>query len=145
MGVCLVMFHLLLPSGIKGLKVSCRYLRNNHTKSEAPHQLLCLKKTVLKMFKKTPRTTSVTKPILSIFASLEIGKYIEYHISSNKRRASNQHRPLISAAPLGIHIEISASPLISAATLNAALIRIVAIFYWELNQNAYGTSMEILK
>ena len=31
-----------------------------------------------------------------------------YRISSNKRRASNKRRPLISAAPLGIHIEISA-------------------------------------
>ena len=31
-----------------------------------------------------------------------------YRISS-KRRASNKRRPLISAAPLGIHIEISAS------------------------------------
>ena len=30
-------------------------------------------------------------------------------ISSNKRRASNKRRPLKSAAPLGIHIEISAS------------------------------------
>ena len=33
----------------------------------------------------------------------------DYRISSNKRRASNKRRPLISAAPLGIHIEISAS------------------------------------
>ena len=32
----------------------------------------------------------------------------KYRISSNKRRASNKCRPLISAAPLGIHIEISA-------------------------------------
>ena len=37
--------------------------------------------------------------------------------------------PQISAAPLVIHIEISASSLISAAPLNVALIRIVAIFY----------------
>ena len=52
-----------------------------------------------------------------------------YRISSNKRLASNKRYPLISAAPLGIVIEISASPLISAPPLNAALIRIVAIFY----------------
>ena len=45
------------------------------------------------------------------------------------RRVSNKRRPLICAAPLVIHIEISASPLISAAPLNAALIRIVTIFY----------------
>ena len=32
-----------------------------------------------------------------------------YRISSNKRWASNKRRPLISAALLGIHIEISAS------------------------------------
>ena len=32
-----------------------------------------------------------------------------YCISSNKRRVSDKSRPLISAAPLGIHIEISAS------------------------------------
>ena len=36
-------------------------------------------------------------------------RYSEYRISSNKRRASNKFRPLISTAPLGIHIEISAS------------------------------------
>ena len=35
----------------------------------------------------------------------------------------------MSAAPLGIHIEISASLLISAADLYAALIRIATIFY----------------
>ena len=46
-----------------------------------------------------------------------------YRISSNKRRASNKCRPLISAALLGIHIEISAPPL------NAALIRIDTKFY----------------
>ena len=53
--------------------------------------------------------------------------------------------PQISAAPLGIHIEISAYPLISAAPLNTALIRIITIFYKKLNQNAYGTSMQTIK
>ena len=48
---------------------------------------------------------------------------INYRISSIERRASNKPRPLISAAPFGIHIEISAAPL------SAALIRIVTIFY----------------
>ena len=33
----------------------------------------------------------------------------DYRISSNKRRAPNKHRPLISAAISGAHIEISAS------------------------------------
>ena len=37
-----------------------------------------------------------------------------YHIFSNKCWASNQQCPLVSAATLGIHIEISASPLLSA-------------------------------
>ena len=37
--------------------------------------------------------------------------------------------PLIRATPLDIHIQISASPLISAAPLNTALIKIVTIFY----------------
>ena len=32
----------------------------------------------------------------------------KYRISSNKRRASNNRRVLIKAAPLGIRIEISA-------------------------------------
>ena len=35
----------------------------------------------------------------------------------------------ISIAPSGIHVEITASPRISAAPLNAALIKIVTIFY----------------
>ena len=34
-----------------------------------------------------------------------------------------------SAAPLGIHTETSASPLINATRLNARLIRIVTIFF----------------
>ena len=38
-------------------------------------------------------------------------------------------RPQIGAAPLGMHIEISASPLISAMPLNLVLIRIVTIIY----------------
>ena len=37
--------------------------------------------------------------------------------------------PQISAGPLGICIEISATPLISVASLNAAVIGIVTIFY----------------
>ena len=35
----------------------------------------------------------------------------------------------ISAAPLGFHIEISASPLISAAHIYAMLIKLVSIFH----------------
>ena len=53
--------------------------------------------------------------------------------------------PQISAASLGILIEISASPLMSTATLNTAVIRIVTIFYQKLNQNAYGPSMQTIK
>ena len=53
--------------------------------------------------------------------------------------------PQISAAPLGIHFEISASLLINAALLNTALVRIVTIFCYKLNQNAYGLSMEAIK
>ena len=51
-----------------------------------------------------------------------------YCTSCNKRRASNKCRPLISVAPLGIHIEISASSLTSAAPLNAALITYLLVF-----------------
>ena len=54
---------------------------------------------------------------------------LAYRISSNKHRVSNKRNPLTNAAPLGINIEISVSPLISAATLNAALIRIATILY----------------
>ena len=54
---------------------------------------------------------------------------IVYHISPNKHLTSNKCHPLISASPLGIHIEISTSPLISGTPLNVALIRIVTIFY----------------
>ena len=54
---------------------------------------------------------------------------IAYRISSNKRLTSNKRRPLISPPHLGIHIEISTSPLISATPLNVALIRIVTIYY----------------
>ena len=51
--------------------------------------------------------------------------YVVYRISSDKpctlRRASN---------------------LISAAALNTALIRIVTVFYYKLNQNGYGTRIQ---
>ena len=46
-----------------------------------------------------PRKTFVTELIFNIFADLQVGKYAEYHISSNKRWASNKHFPLISTAP----------------------------------------------
>ena len=69
----------------------------------------------------------------------------KYRISSNKRRASNKRRSLISTMPLGIHIEISASPLINAAPLNTGLIRIATKFYQKLNQNAYRISMQKIK
>ena len=54
--------------------------------------------------------------------------YIVYHFSSKK------HCTLRSA-----------SPLINAAPLNAALIRIVTIFYYKLNQNGYGTRIQTIK
>ena len=41
--------------------------------------------------------------------SLASEQKIKCSISSNKRRASNNRFPLINDAPLGIHIEISAS------------------------------------
>ena len=47
-----------------------------------------------------------------------------YRVSSDKHRASNKCRPLISTALLGDHIEINAAPL------NAVLIRMVTIFYY---------------
>ena len=53
----------------------------------------------------------------------------KYHISSNKCWASNKGHPLLSATPLGIHIEISASPLINAAPLNVTLITTVTTYY----------------
>ena len=58
-----------------------------------------------------------------------MSNHIAYHISSNEHLTSNKRRPLISASPLGMPIEISTSPLISATPLNVVLIRIVAIFY----------------
>ena len=54
---------------------------------------------------------------------------IAYRIASNKHLTSNKRHPLISASHLGIQIEISTSPLISATPLNVALIRIVTIYY----------------
>ena len=55
--------------------------------------------------------------------------YFADNIYCNEQRASNKRRPLISAAPSGNHIETSASPLINAAPLNTALIRVVTMFY----------------
>ena len=53
-------------------------------------------------------------------------------------------RPMISAAPLGIHIVISASPLINVskcgAYWNSYYIRLVA--KWK---NAYGSNMQTTK
>ena len=62
-------------------------------------------------------------------ALTEIFKMNIYRISSNKHRASNKRRPLISTGSLGMYIEIRASPTIRAAPLNTALNRIVTIFY----------------
>ena len=67
----------------------------------------------------------MTELIFSTFTSLQVSKYAEYCISSYKGKTPNKHCPLISVAPLGIHIEISASPLISVVPLNAVLVRIV--------------------
>ena len=54
---------------------------------------------------------------------------IACHVSSNNHLTSNKRCPLVSALPLGMHIEISTYPLISATPLNVALIRIVTVFY----------------
>ena len=52
--------------------------------------------------------------------------------------------PLTSVATLGIPNEISASLLISAASLHAVLIRIVPTLCQKLNQNAYGPSVQTI-
>ena len=53
-----------------------------------------------------------------------------YRISSNKCWASNKRCALITSAPsFGNHIEISPSPFISGASLNAVLIGIVTMFH----------------
>ena len=73
---------------------------------------------------------TLTKKIMSKVSQKVITlNFHKYRISSNKRRALSKYRTLISATPLGIHIEISAFLLISATPLNTALIRIVTIFY----------------
>ena len=54
--------------------------------------------------------------------------YIVYQVSSNKTCTLR-----------------SAFPLISAAPLNTALIRIVTIFYYKSNQNEYGTRIQTIK
>ena len=46
----------------------------------------------------------------------------------------NKHLPLRSV-----------STLVKAPPLNTALIRVVTIFYWKLNQNANGTSIQTIK
>ena len=46
---------------------------------------------------------------LQLLAKVLNFRFIEYRISSNKHRASNKHRPLLSAASLGFHVEISTS------------------------------------
>ena len=65
--------------------------------------------------------------ILTIIIIPPLSPACIYCISSNKRRVSSKRGALISAVPLGIHIEISAYPLISPASLNATLIRIDTI------------------
>ena len=60
----------------------------------------------------TPNVVSATF-LLVCFVSVKektfLFHFCRYLISSIKRRVSNNRRPLIRAAPLGIHIEISAS------------------------------------
>ena len=62
-----------------------------------------------------------------------------YRISSNKRCTFgyphwNKRLPLITA-----------SALISAEPLNMALIRIVTIFRYKINQNEHGLNMQTIK
>ena len=44
-----------------------------------------------------------------LIIDLIVNMIMDYCISSNKRRASNKRHPLISAAPMGNHIEITAT------------------------------------
>ena len=52
-------------------------------------------------------------------------------ISTEPQTSARPHkrRPLIIAAPLGIHIERSATPVINAAPLNMTFIGVVMIVY----------------
>ena len=62
-----------------------------------------------------------------------------YRISCNKCQASNK-----CCTPGYPHWN-KPLPLISATSLNTALIRIATIFYKKLNQNAHGPSMQTIK
>ena len=75
--------------------------------NKSQHRLLYLHGPTLRILKKKNHLRNVKS---------------KYRISANKRC------PLISAALLGIHIETTATPLISPGLLNAALIRIVTMF-----------------
>ena len=89
--VCLSMYDVLLPSGIKGLKGVLEIFSHNQIKSEA-YRLSCSLKKTSESFQKIPRKKSVTELIFSIFASLQVGKYAKYCDSPNKLRTSDKCR-----------------------------------------------------
>ena len=60
---------------------------------------------------------------ISIFASLQVAEYSEYRISSKKHRTSNKRYTF------GYPHWNKPFPVIKAAPLNVALIRIVTMFY----------------
>ena len=68
-----------------------------------------------------------------------------YHVSANKRQVSNKRRPLISAAPLGILIEISVAPFKCLPTnkpISARLLEITPYINGSLTKITYETSTE---
>ena len=64
-------------------------------------------KTIYKQLFKTNMTNALLKDNLFGINAYLNTHGTNYRISSNRQQASNKHWPLISAAPSGIHIEIS--------------------------------------
>ena len=62
----------------------------------------------LEFLKRLKRNIRLGNKMILII-DLIVNIIMDYCISSNKRRSSNKRHPLISAAPLGIHIEITAT------------------------------------
>ena len=91
------MYDLLLPPSVKGLKDVLEIFKKQDEIKRLTSCVLC--ESCSGNFQKIPRKTFMAAFIFNIFANLQVDKYAEYCISSNKCWASNKHLPLISTVP----------------------------------------------
>ena len=94
------MYNPLLPPSVKGSKVILDIFKQQSDEIRSIPPAVLFEKTSEKIPENSQKNIrDIFELIFNTFANLQVGKYAEFHISSNKHWASNKRLPQVSPTP----------------------------------------------